>query len=292
MPSKFYPGVEEQTKREIPNAILVFGAFGHRKTTTALTASKLFPKLPEALPFKNPVHLADTLILKWDRQALIGLPKLGVSVPSFDLNGINPKDLLDALGDIHADVDDRVRNKGTRLIIHDTISAFDTKVLVNCRQNFVRKPEAGKAPDKNQTQMMYNALLAIHVQEFAFYTGLRCPDGTLVQHIFNCHSTYKGDLPTTDETAIRKGNLANQAKGLNTEGGGAITARITGQAWNMYYEQCPLRIYIHVKEVNGKETGSFYTDGGQNSVSADRGGVLAPVEAADFRSVFAKYGVV
>lgn len=292
--SKFF-SAQEKMVVEKPSSILVHGALGSRKTSTALTASKFYPKLDSETPyppFPEPVHLADTLIVGWDRQPLLFANKLNIWAPVLTMSQVNPIDLLDALADLHADLEYRVAN-GTELIIVDTVSAMDTKMTVKASQMFdPQKVEDQKNVSENKgkddSQKLFRAMLSIHTNEFQFLTSLVKPNGEPVQLIFNCHTTVKGDPPTQKDKAKNDANRMKEAKGISTDGPQKV-ARITGAAWEFYHNQSGLIMHIASRKINGKDVATMYPQGGQDSMSRDRGGVLSPEEPADFRIILPKY---
>lgn len=292
--SKFFGPAEETTIARPPSSYLIHSTFGSRKTTVVATYSKYFPLLPAQLPFPTQVNLKDMFYLKWDRDALLGFPKLGLSAPSLDLSRIRPLDVIDAFADIHQEVAERVAKGEVRAIVHDTWGAMDMKVMTYCSLTFDKPTakDAGTKSDdsrKNSTQVLYRASLAIQQQEFEFYTTLKQPNGDPVANFFLCHTKFATQAPTTDEKQKRVSQGQNQAKGIDLSEGGQNIARITGQAWEFMHQQCALVMYLETRNVNGKNESWLYPTGGQNSVSRDRGGVLEVKEPADFRIILPKY---
>lgn len=305
MPSAFFPSGKDKVVAVEPTNILVFGPFSNRKTTSSATISRLFPPLPAQLPFKEVVELSDIHYNCWDDDALLGFPKLGLSAPHLELSGIKAEDLIKALPDVHQEVATMCARNKTRWIIHDTWSSFDMKLAVKVSSLFdgnageagAKRVAAGdEEGNKNSNQMLFRAMLAVHKQEFEFYTSLKRYDGTKMGNIFLLHAVVKGAPPIKkDSPQYQKAVKELEAKGFDVQGveTGKITIRVTGSAWQMFYDRCPLRLYIHTKEENnaGKMTklAEFFADGGHSTVSAERGGVLSPVEPADWRVVLPKY---
>jgi hypothetical protein len=287
----------ETTLKERPTSILVHGAFGARKTTSALSLSKYYPTLPAQPPFAPVADLKDGLVIGWDKQPGLGLPKLGLSVPTLNLSEVSSPIILDALAELHVDVLERIKN-GTEFIVHDTVSAFNNKVVVYCTNLFDRGKkanefqQAGKDERGQDTaqQSLYRAVLAIWMQEFQFFTSLRMPDGRPVTNVFNAHSEVKGEIRASKNNA--QGQLIaqenNQAKGIGDTP--LLAAEITGKAWGEFHRQCPLIMYVELVNEGGKQVAKYYTKSGlKNALARDRSGLLADVEPADFRVIGGKF---
>lgn len=288
--SKFFGPVEETVTPGPPTSFLIHGTFGSRKTSLCATFSKHYPVMPAQPPFPGVIDLKDMFYLKWDRDALLGFPKLGLSAPSMDLARIKPLDILDAFGDIHMDVAKRVAEGKVRAIVHDTWGAMDMKVMTYCSLTFDKgAKDKDKEGQKNSAQILYRASLAIQQQEFEFYTTLRRPTGEPVTNFFLCHTKFASEAPTSNDKQKRVSQAQNEAKGIDLSEGGQNIARITGQAWEFMHQQCALVCYLETRQSNGKMESFIYPKGGRNSVSRDRGGVLEDKELADFRVIVPKY---
>lgn len=287
------PPIQEAVVLRPPQSILIHGVFGSRKSTTAATFSEFYPALPAEAPFDN-LELEDLFYLCWDKDAMLCFPRLvkpggKIIVPHQDLSSVAPKDLYATIPEIHQRVAERVKSGKTKVIIHDTVSSFDTKLYVACSQTFDKG--AGKQTEEgdgealgNANQVLFRAVLNTHDQEFSFYTSL--PG---VTNIFLSHSEPKGDIRVNqkNKAAYLKAKMQNDAKGLTEM---QISAALTGKAWKHYHENCALVAYIEKRVVSGVDKSFLYPTGGKSSISRDRTGFLAQEEPADFRVLIPKMG--
>lgn len=284
---------------ELPRDILIHGVYSTRKTSRAMTVSKNYPAHPLDAPFKEVVRIEDVCIVAWDSQASLSLPHLNIDLDPkyiFNTHGrtikIPGKDdelimesMLDTINASFKWAFNLVKNHGVKFIIHDTISAKDSRIVTYWSDLF--KEQMAKDPGKkggDQSQVLYRNVLATHTADVMRWQNLSNAFG--ITNIWLCHTGIKGqDAPSKDKDAIATTELQRKMKGLL---GAELAARITGASWNYFYEQCRMVYYQTVEQVGYSGQEAFWTTRSAD-VAVKPGlppNVVADKIPADFRLLF------
>ena len=279
---------------ELPRDILVHGIFSTRKTSVAMTASKDYPPLPAVAPFAKPVILSDVALIAWDSQAGLTLPHLGIElapdsifettgrlIPTEDkgsLTGLEPESIVETINASRKWAVKRAK-AGAKFFIHDTVSTKDSKIVGFWTKLIEDDPKAGK----DTAQKLYRNVLKTHIADMEFFQNLAAYYKCF--NIWNCHTTIKGqDAPSTDPKATAATNIQRQARGML---GAELAARITGQSWNYFMENCRMVFYQTLEQEFGKEQAFWTTRSNELAVKPGLPENVLPSKLrADFRTLF------
>lgn len=284
-------------KYDLPRDILIHGVYSTRKTAQAATASKNYLPLPASAPFPTVVKLDDVAYIGWDSQATISLAHLNIELPEdnfFNTHGRilkvpgNDDFLIEpVLETINASFKwalNLVKNKGVKYLVHDTISAKDSRIVTYWNDTIA---ESNKQPGKkggDASQVVYRNVLATHTADMGRWQNLANAFG--VTNIWLCHTAIKGqDAPSDKPEAKAQAEIQRKAKGLL---GAELAARITGASWNLFYEQCRMVYYQTVDDVGyNKKAPMWLTRSADVAVKPGLpDNVLPDKIPADFRELF------
>ena len=274
---------------ELPRDILIHGVFSTRKTSQALSASKDYPVAPAKPPFKDVVKITDCAIIAWDSQAALTLPHLGIDLSSdhvFNAVGrvseINeeliPEPIITTINESRK-FGVKLAKAGVKFFIHDTVSTKDTRIASYWTQLIDGDPKA-KAGD---TIKLYRNILKTHSMDLEFWQNLATFYGCY--NIWLCHSSIKGqDAPSDKPDAKKATELQRASKGLL---GAELSARITGQSWNYFYEQCRMVFYQTVESDYGTQQAMWTTRSSEFAVKPGLPESVLPSKCkADFRELY------
>ena len=278
---------------DLPRDILVHGIYSTRKTTTAMTASKDYPT-DKAPIFKPPVALSDIAVIAWDNQPTLTLPHLGMVLPKehvFETHGrctFSPDGALIPEPINTTCIESRkwavaLAKKGVKFFVHDTGSTKDSRIVTWWTELIDEGQKLKTKVDKNLSTVLYRNVLSLHTQELVYWQNFANHFGTY--NIWNFHSAIKGgDAMSTDPSALKAKDLERLAKGLT---GAELGARLTGQAWNFFYENMRMVFYQTLEESFSTKKAVWYTRSKDYAVKpCFPEGVLPDKLDADFRTLF------
>ncbi len=191
---------------------IVYGSPGVGKTFSAVTLSEHCPADFSHIRVKTPIKraqavtLKDTVWVSFDAGATTGFEEQGIIVPEYPLANVPPLELQKKLDEVAKELGESVRAGITKLIVIDTLSAFNEMLLY--RQQSINNLDKFN---------LYAAVLADHKRFLGPFKALQC-------HIL-VHAHARAMMETDDVNALRR---------IKAAGGGTIHADVTGQSLNLY----------------------------------------------------------
>ena len=264
---------------KLPEAIMLIGVFGAGKTTAAATISNQWPQLPEPVikTGRKPFKITDTFFVGWDKDAVLPLVEAGVyDMPYKDMSRVEPNNLLNEQNTLMAELAPRVLSGEIKNVVWDGMSAFDVKIVAN-RSALLDDDKANRKERKDNNMVLYRQVLAWHTAFFQRAMTLPCTSLFLFQV-----TTKGGDPPSSDDKMREKASIENRARGIETQ---SLTARVTGQAWNFYHEQCGEHFFVDRKRVGAEEKRVFLTNYAGDTITRSKLRCLSGDMPADFRVI-------
>jgi len=232
---------------------MLLGTFNAGKSFLSATASKHYPALPW-VPFTptNPkpadfplAKLDDLFYHAWEPDCFSGFVDGGLAVPPhWDLAGVTGNELDAAIDEVCTETQARVKKGDTRVVIVDTLSAFNTKN--HARSMFFTTAKGGDDDDTKATeanlQKVWGAILSRHIK---YLNGLLSAAPELI--IFNVHPkvndpNFRGSAgANAAQKSVHAANL--KAKGMDSTIA-TLAPEITGQAYGQYLRNCSLVMYV------------------------------------------------
>lgn len=225
--------------------LMFHGVPGCRKTFTALTASKYYPK--EGIPSPVRVDLKDMIWWSFDNGALRGAPEMGLNVPNvFDMSHLKGHDLFAGVAQAYTGTMEILGKKEEDYwVVIDTASSLDTKLTIHWK-GLIEKAarEDGKKYDK---WAFLDAILASWDKFFQTTSTLPC------HVIYLSHSRAVRD---GDDAAAQAQSRAKHLPGL-----ASIEIAVTGGAKDRFRRN--MDIYGPIIYDRNKDASFIYPDGGR-----------------------------
>lgn len=232
------------------------------KTFAALMASKKWPKNLEAQKkSKKKILLDDVVYIGWDKGGLIGIKSYGIDVKYYiDMRDLVFKtgDLLDARDEMTEELTKLLAtDKNIRVVIHDTISRFDSMLESYCfhPDNVVYARDRVTGELEVDGMRTYGLVARYHHEYQASVTTT--PE--YVTTLFLFHQKVLDDSPKGKATQQK----VNQAKLLQIRMGDAlvnVVPAITGKSLNVYTADCSME-FVMVKKGGKRKLFPEVTDG-------------------------------
>lgn len=218
---------------------LVFAPPDRSKTFSSATVSDKAPAWltnvrPRKLAHHDPITLDDLLWIAFDSGATVGMKQQGLKVPQFDLSHIDMTKWDAENIELQRKIKERVLGGQTKVVIIDTVSAFDEMVQYRAEviKGLVKFDKWGDVLTTHQKFAMPLKALPCHV-------------------IFLCHAKALVEVGGNSDAS------ANQRKVRQAAGISGIIPAISGQSLNHYLRGCTF-VFSVTKERRGGETSYWF----------------------------------